>query len=90
MTPTTSGAIGGNVTILCRPEAAPFPEFTWLRNGGDLNAQVDSDARIRLNINGDLEIRQLSSSDAGDYTCKIQNELGEAQGNTRLFIYREL
>ena len=29
----TYGSVGGNVTIPCRPEAAPKPEFEWRKDG---------------------------------------------------------
>jgi hypothetical protein len=29
-------AVGGNITVICNPEAAPEPEYHWLRNGADL------------------------------------------------------
>jgi hypothetical protein len=31
-----SAAVGGNITIVCAPEAAPAPEYQWSRNGADL------------------------------------------------------
>ena len=36
MSPETFGAIGGNVTIPCKPEAAPVATIAWKKNGMDM------------------------------------------------------
>lgn len=84
-----AGAIGGNVTIQCRPEAAPFPEITWYRNGANLNPGTDSGSRVQLTIEGDLKMRELSSADEGSYECRAKNELGEDRNRTYLRIMRK-
>lgn len=81
-----AGAVGGNITIQCRPEAAPFPEISWYRNGANLNPGTDSGSRLQLTIEGDLKIRELSSSDEGTYECRAVNELGEDRNRTFLRI----
>ncbi|KAL4226978.1 Contactin-3 [Mactra antiquata] len=88
MNPTMSGASGGNITIECRPEAAPFPEIIWLKNGGNLNPGTDSGSRLQLTIEGDLKIKDMNAGDAGMYTCVAKNELGEARNSTMLRIHQ--
>ncbi|WAR26777.1 CONT-like protein [Mya arenaria] len=52
-----SGAIKGRVVIPCRPEAAPYPEFTWTHNGGVISpAENLEGGRIYRNIEGDLPL----------------------------------
>ncbi|XP_052780285.1 contactin-like [Mya arenaria] len=90
MSPTVSGAIKGRVVIPCRPEAAPYPEFTWTHNGGVISpAENLEGGRIYRNIEGDLVITELQASDAGTYECKVVNTLGEARNRTTLNIYSQ-
>ncbi|GIX76577.1 contactin, partial [Caerostris extrusa] len=65
-------AEGGNITIPCRPEAAPFPEFTWKRNNFGLNLA----GRIRMLANGYLHINPVRREDEGRYTCIAKNQYG--------------
>ncbi|CAG0882320.1 unnamed protein product [Cyprideis torosa] len=77
---------GGNVTIQCRPEAAPMPrQFKWLK---DLYNIGSSRGRIRVMLNGDLFIEGITLNDEGRYTCIAQNEFGEAQSTGRLVVLR--
>lgn len=83
---TLAGAIGGNLTIMCRPEAAPFPEITWYKNGGNLNPATDTTSRVRMTIEGDLHINDLNAGDAGTYECRAVNALGEDRNRTIVSI----
>ncbi|GFS41753.1 contactin [Trichonephila inaurata madagascariensis] len=65
-------AEGGNITIPCRPEAAPFPEFTWKRN----NYGLSSTGRIRILTNGYLHINPVKREDEGRYSCIAKNQYG--------------
>ena len=69
------GALGGTVTIVCSPEAAPSPVITWLKNGNPVGSP-DEGARIRVLSNGNIVISQLVTSDAGSYTCRAENSFG--------------
>ncbi|KAL4229020.1 ROBO3 [Mactra antiquata] len=72
-----SAAIGSHTTIACSPEAAPTPEYTWTRNGINLNTPPDDGtSRVRLLPNGDLYIDVIQSSDAGRYCCTATNSYG--------------
>ncbi|KAG8191909.1 hypothetical protein JTE90_019843 [Oedothorax gibbosus] len=65
-------AEGGNITIPCRPEAAPFPDFTWKRD----NYGLSSVGRIRILPNGYLHINPVRREDEGRYSCIAKNVLG--------------
>ncbi|XP_026465687.1 neuroglian isoform X3 [Ctenocephalides felis] len=63
---------GRVVTLRCRVFGAPRPEVKWIRSGLELTG-----GRYYLRDNGDLEIRDVGFSDAGEYTCHATNKLGE-------------
>nr|KAI8744112.1 contactin-like; partial [Biomphalaria glabrata] len=75
------GAVGGNITISCIPEAAPRATIKWLKGGVELG---------HVKPNGDLELSSLTRSDAGEYTCVATNQLGEAKSSCWLDIQDEI
>lgn len=77
LSPSTSAAIGSDVTIICSPEAAPKPAYSWSKNGMDLNLpENDETSRVRKLANGNLYISDVQMMDAGTYTCVATNEFG--------------
>ncbi|XP_060585793.1 contactin-like, partial [Ruditapes philippinarum] len=75
--PSQTAAINGHVTLDCSPEAAPFPEFTWTRNGGNINPTPDDgSSRVRLLSDGSLFIAQVQTGDVGTYCCVATNIYG--------------
>lgn len=84
-----SGAVRGNITIPCRPEGSPKPTIKWRKRsaGGaitDISVTInsgqqptDNTAKFEMTLNGDLIIRDITSSDAGDYICTATNDQGE-------------
>ena len=84
---TTLGSLGGSLTILCHPEAAPRPNITWLHDGRAISREDSgSPAHLQPLTNGHLRIVNLSSSDQGIYTCKAVNEMGIAESSTTLTV----
>ncbi|XP_076362349.1 contactin isoform X1 [Tachypleus tridentatus] len=73
---------GGNVTIPCRPEAAPKPKFTWMHNGVVLSGS----GRIQLIDNGYLYITSVQRGDEGQYTCTAKNPLGSDKSSGNLIV----
>ena len=84
-----TGAVGGNITIPCRPEAAPFPTIEWFHNGANMNVGLDPLARQRMTINGDLEMSDMTSADRGNYECRVTNIHGDAKNSTFLTLVRK-
>lgn len=86
---TTIGSLGGSVTILCHPEAAPSPNITWLYEGqvipGD-SGQEGTPAHLQSLTSGHLRIVNLSYTDQGLYTCKAVNIHGTVQSSTELTV----
>ncbi|XP_077497058.1 contactin [Amblyomma americanum] len=78
----TYAAEEGNVTIPCRPEAAPFPEFTWRRDG----YSVPMGGRVQLLSNGFLRIQPVRREDEGNYTCYVKNQHGAASSTGALVV----
>lgn len=74
---------GGQVTLRCYAYGNPRPTIQWMRSteGGKLvpETRVEQDA---------LVIRQVTSSDTGDYYCEAENSLGKEK--VRTYIYVEL
>ncbi|GAB1598555.1 contactincontactin-like [Argonauta hians] len=80
-------SISGNVTLECRPEAAPFPTIQWYKNGMALGLNPGSITdRLSLYYNGDLHIQNVMRSDAGRYKCEATNPLGSASTETELEV----
>ncbi|KFM77954.1 Contactin, partial [Stegodyphus mimosarum] len=75
-------AEGGNITIPCRPEAAPFPSFTWKRE----NYGLSSVGRIRILANGYLHINPVRREDEGRYTCIAKNQYGSDYSEGLLIV----
>ncbi|XP_050730835.1 contactin-like isoform X1 [Eriocheir sinensis] len=65
-------AEGKNVTIVCNPEAAPKPKFTWRQNG----LVVGNGGRRKILRNGNLVIDPVSREDRGNYSCMAENVYG--------------
>ncbi|BFZ06512.1 hypothetical protein BsWGS_09551 [Bradybaena similaris] len=71
------GAEGGNITIACRPEAAPRPTIRWTKNGLEIGT---------VSPNGDLVLTFLKKGDAGKYTCVADNVHGQANSSCVLLV----
>lgn len=87
LSPTMSGAIGGELRIECRPEAAPYPDITWFRNGGSLNPSDNTEDRVYMTTSGELVIKDLTSADQGTYECVATNSLGEDRNRTVVSLF---
>lgn len=81
------GAIGGNASFTCHPDAAPYPTIKWLKNGVEMNLVAgDTNSRIILLANGNLLITNINNNDAGYYTCAVENVFGTASSSGQLTI----
>ena len=86
--PNLYGIIGGNITLLCQPEAAPEPEKEWFKNGSPLNPGTSSQDRLMQLANGNLRITDLVQSDQGEYECRASNNHGEDMTRGKLTVLR--
>ena len=84
--PMQYATLNNNLTIICSPEAAPYPQISWQKDGRDLNPSGNI---IQL-PNGNLHIDKVKESDAGRYTCIATNELGTAESSIELDILSKI
>ncbi|XP_012285560.1 contactin [Orussus abietinus] len=84
MEPETYAAEGGNVTIVCNPEAAPRPKFVWKKDGN----VIGSGGRRRILETGSLIISPVSRNDEGTYVCTASNQYGNDESRGRLIVLR--
>ncbi|KAL0268356.1 UNVERIFIED_CONTAM: hypothetical protein PYX00_010329 [Menopon gallinae] len=82
--PVTYAGEGGNVTIMCNPEAAPKPKFVWKKD----NNVIGSGGRRRILENGNLIINRVSRDDEGLYTCTASNRYGVDESYGNLVVLR--
>lgn len=82
----TYAAEGGNVTIVCKPEAAPRPKFVWKKDGN----VIGSGGRRRILETGNLIISPVSRDDEGTYVCTATNQYGSDETRGRLIVLRKL
>ncbi|CAD5115430.1 DgyrCDS4405 [Dimorphilus gyrociliatus] len=83
--PNLFATLRGNATLICRPEAAPYPkpdDIQWYKGSNPLTP----DGRIQKLPNGNLLITGLTMNDRGFYECKVKNDLGEASTKGNLTI----
>ncbi|KAL7858029.1 hypothetical protein AOLI_G00181310 [Acnodon oligacanthus] len=76
------GAKNGHVVIECKPRAAPRPTFSWSK-GTEL---LSNSSRIFIWEDGSLEIRNVTKSDGGKYTCFAENDRGKANSTGSLLV----
>lgn len=79
----TPAAMGGNVSLICNPDAAPTADISWTKDGMPTGSSI---GRVTLLTNGNLVITQVTKSDEGVYTCTARNNLGEVKQSTRLQV----
>ncbi|PSN39680.1 Down syndrome cell adhesion molecule-like protein Dscam2 [Blattella germanica] len=56
--------------LQCLAVGYPMPEHNWIFNGKPLQ----DDTRVRINKAGTLIIASVQSSDAGNYSCTVENK----------------
>uniref|UniRef100_A0A6I8NV55 Junctional adhesion molecule A n=2 Tax=Ornithorhynchus anatinus TaxID=9258 RepID=A0A6I8NV55_ORNAN len=82
----SSATIGHRVVLTCsEDEGSPPPEYHWLRDGVPLppnpkSSRAFSNSSYTINLyTGELIFDPLSASDSGEYSCRAQNGVGQAQ-----------
>ncbi|XP_041031012.1 ADAMTS-like protein 3 isoform X1 [Carcharodon carcharias] len=73
-----------NITLVCEAVGVPEPEVTWTKDG----APVKFSERILLLDSARLQIKNVTSQDAGLYACVVTSELG-TDIETSLLLYSE-
>lgn len=79
--PVTMAVVSSTVKLRCNVFGAPKPEIKWEKDGQSLEGE-----RFKLLENGDIEIKDVTKEDEGDYTCYASNKFGDEEAMGRLEI----
>ena len=66
--------------LVCKISGLPKPDITWHKLNGKLPANAV------VNEEGNLVLKNLSTSDAGVYKCIGKNDLGTSEGLTEVRV----
>ncbi|CAK6433530.1 unnamed protein product [Pipistrellus nathusii] len=70
--------INNPISLICEALAFPSPTITWMKDGSPFEAS--NNIQLLPGTHG-LQILNAQKEDAGQYTCVVTNELGEAVKN---------
>ena len=88
MMPMSTIVTQGDTAVLkcLAPRAFPEPVTSWIKNGEHLDPS--SSKRIRQTETGNLVIRDVEKSDAGEYFCSAENMVGTRKSDVaRLSVH---
>ncbi|XP_038047566.1 titin-like, partial [Patiria miniata] len=78
---------GTDATFRCKVEGFPKPEVTWTKGwkqltpGAKIDVSFDDTTQESV-----LTIKDVKPTDAGKYTCKLKNQLGEEKADVSLVV----
>ncbi|KAG8189013.1 hypothetical protein JTE90_014527 [Oedothorax gibbosus] len=75
---------GSLVTFTCPARGHPLPGITWLKNGMHLDT-TDLDSTMEY-MSWSITLKNLKSTDSGNYTCFIANEFGSINATFELRV----
>ncbi|XP_057580791.1 hemicentin-2 [Hippopotamus amphibius kiboko] len=70
--------VNNPISLICEALAFPSPTITWMKDGAPFEAS--NNIHLLPGTHG-LQILNAQKEDAGQYTCVVTNELGEAVKN---------
>ncbi|XP_068206070.1 LOW QUALITY PROTEIN: neuroglian-like [Palaemon carinicauda] len=76
-----SSVDGKEVNMTCRVFGAPKPRITWLRDKSELTG-----GRYQVTESGDLVIKDVTFTDAGNYVCHAENKFGMQSAEGSLIV----
>ena len=81
-------SVGDSITLDCCVQSHPAPIIRWLHNGVDLPESGDGRVQMSYSPEGtcNLYVRESQLSDAGQYICHAQNQLGKRQTTTFIVV----
>lgn len=71
-----------DVTLPCLAVGIPQPVITWKIKG----VKFTSNERIRQQPDGSLFIRDVTRTDAGEYSCHVENDFGQDSVTHQLVV----
>ncbi|XP_062262059.1 neural cell adhesion molecule 1a isoform X4 [Platichthys flesus] len=76
--------IGGSALLACDADGFPEPSVTWAHN----NVVLETGDKYSLNEDGsELEIKDVTKVDEGEYTCIAKNKAGEKAEEVSLNVF---
>ncbi|XP_063792751.1 hemicentin-2 [Pseudophryne corroboree] len=76
--------VNNPLSLICEALGFPIPTITWLKNGQPF---TDSHNVKRIPGGHGLQIINAQEEDAGQYTCLVTNEIGEATRNYEVKVF---
>ncbi|XP_076265888.1 Down syndrome cell adhesion molecule 1 isoform X20 [Rhynchophorus ferrugineus] len=73
-----------DVTLPCLAVGVPPPVITWSIKGVKFNGNAND--RVRQQPDGSLFIRDVTRTDAGEYSCKVENDFGQDSVTHQLIV----
>uniref|UniRef100_A0A452F193 Hemicentin 2 n=1 Tax=Capra hircus TaxID=9925 RepID=A0A452F193_CAPHI len=77
--------INNPISLICETRAFPAPTITWMKDGAPFEAS--NNIQLLPGTHG-LQILNAQKEDAGQYTCVVTNELGEAMKNYHVEVLK--
>ncbi|KAL7029724.1 hypothetical protein ACKWTF_006332 [Chironomus riparius] len=71
-----------DITLTCKVFGAPKPKIKWIRNGQELTG-----GRYEIQESGNLHIKAVQFSDAGEYICHAENKFGTKEATGSLLVH---
>ena len=85
MTPLfTRNVTGSNVTFTCKTAGKPKPIVHWFKDNIKVNGN-----QFFITTDGNLIISQITSKDAGVYTCNATNMFGSVVKSGQLVVFKK-
>jgi len=78
----TYAAETGNVTLSCKPEAAPRANITWYHEGN----RIGSGGKRIIYPSGSLFLSSLTGAESGQYDCEATNKYGTDRSSGQLIV----
>ena len=79
---------GSSVTLSCKIDGEPLPTVTWIKDG----RPIEAGRRFKMESSGisgttrSLNIPTVLATDAGSYTCSLQNDHGVEQCSVSVVV----
>ncbi|KAM9642204.1 hemicentin-2 [Trichechus inunguis] len=71
--------VNNPISLICETLAFPSPTITWMKDGAPF--EISKNIQLLPAGTHGLQILNAQEEDAGQYTCVVTNELGEAMKN---------
>ncbi|EDV18416.1 uncharacterized protein TRIADDRAFT_35148, partial [Trichoplax adhaerens] len=79
-----------NGFLECNATASPEPIIIWLKNGRDLEADINGTHLKDFHLYGRYNFLHADANDEGEYQCKYTNDVGNAISKiANVFVFRK-